>query len=229
MENKKASFIVFDGPDGAGKTTQIRRAEEYLKSVGINPIVTREPGGDELGLKIRQMLLYRDDMPQGSITPKAELLLFCADRANHRETVILPALNAGRVVLCDRYTASSYAYQVYAREVCSYENFWWLTQFATQGLLPSLWLWIDVPAEVGHVRFRKVQEKKADYFEKEDLEFRKKVRLGYKDFFTKYAGSPVTWIDGEQSEEEVFSQIKRALYFALRDTIASHFLATEQL
>ena len=139
-------FFTFEGPDGAGKTTQIGRLETALAERGYTTLRTREPGGDFVGEQVRQLLLDRSAM-----TPEAEFLLFAASRAQNVAHVVRPALEAGKIVLCDRFTDSSLAYQGFARGL-SVEFIRAANAFATCGLTPHKTFLLDVPVSVGKAR-----------------------------------------------------------------------------
>lgn len=162
-------FISFEGPEGAGKSTQIRLLAEWLRSQGRAVLTTREPGnGGQIGREIRQLLLHHQDM-----TPEAEYLLYSADRAEHVRTVLRPALESGQIVLCDRYLDSSLAYQGYGRGL----PLEWLRAVAswvTGGLKPHRTFLLDLPPEVGLRRFEG-----RDRLEREPLEFHRRLREGY--------------------------------------------------
>ena len=149
-------FISFEGVDGVGKTTQVERLRAYVESLGRRAVVTREPGGTELGRAIRRMLLHGVDADgadgqSADITPRAEALLFAADRAQHVAAVIRPALGRGDVVITDRYLDSSLAYQAGGRELTPAEirN---LSMWATDGLLPERTYPLDMDPRVSHGR-----------------------------------------------------------------------------
>ncbi len=161
-------FITFEGPEGAGKTTAIAKIAERLRERGEAVLVTREPGSGELGGKIRELLLHGGDMP-----PESELFLFLADRANHVATVILPALDRGEIVLCDRYADSTYVYQSVVRGLDA-EFVKVANRFATGNLLPEQTFLLDIEPELGLAR---VQTK--DRLDREPLEFHRKVREGF--------------------------------------------------
>lgn len=161
-------FITFEGPEGAGKSTQARLLAEWLSSQGHQVVQTREPGGTALGRDIRQLLLHQDHM-----TREAEYLLYSADRAEHMQTLIRPALEAGRIVLCDRWLDSSLAYQGYGRGL-SLEWLRAVAAGATQGVKPDKTFLFDLPPEVGLGRFEG-----KDRLEREPLEFHRRVRAGY--------------------------------------------------
>ena len=160
-------FVTFEGVEGAGKTTQIRLLRQTLEAEGRNVCVTREPGGDALAEGILNLLLHV------AMTPRAELLLFLASRAQNVEAVIRPHLAAGGVVLCDRYIDSSVAYQGYARGL-GRDNAAHLNTFATHGLMPDLTFLLDLAPEVGLAR-----QQERNRMESESLEFHRRVREGY--------------------------------------------------
>jgi len=175
-----AYFITFEGVEGSGKSTQIRMAGEFLHQCGVPHIITEEPGGTPLGRKIREILLHRHDF---SIAPLSELLLFQASRHQHIETVIQPALNAGKVVLCDRYSDATIAYQGFGRGI-PLERIHFLNSFATASLEPDRTFLFDMPVETGLVRAaqrmaRQPDQPREDRFEQEALAFHQRVRDGY--------------------------------------------------
>lgn len=139
-------FISFEGVDGAGKTTQVERLRDYFAQQGRRVIVTREPGGTGLGVRLRQMLLHG-----GDIAPRTEALLFAADRAQHVAEVIIPALERGDIVITDRYLDSSLAYQAGGREL-TVDDVRDLSMWATGGLLPRRTYLLDVDPQVSHRR-----------------------------------------------------------------------------
>lgn len=202
---KKGAFIVFEGGEGSGKSTQARLLAEYLSSQNYPVLWTREPGGDSgICQDIRGILLNSEY--KGKMSFRAELLLFEADRAQHVYKVIKPAREDKKIVLCDRYDVATYAYQCGARNVCDVELFLTINDFATGGLKPDFIFWIDVPPEIGLKR--NVDIKKSDRFEMEKIEFHQKVREGYKDYFEKIVPADL-WkkLDGELPVEELQKQI----------------------
>ncbi|MDH7601980.1 MAG: dTMP kinase [Armatimonadota bacterium] len=162
-------FVTIEGIEGAGKSTLARFIGGRLQSDGFQVIVTAEPGGDPVSEQIRRLLLNSAD----SITVRAELLLFEAARAQHVERIIKPALVEGKVVICDRFTDSSLAYQGWARGIDP-RDVQMLNDYATAGLKPHLTLLLDLPPEVGLARTREV-----DRFSREGIEFHHVVREGY--------------------------------------------------
>jgi dTMP kinase len=176
----RGKLITFEGIDGCGKSTQMRLLEQYLLERGVDVISTREPGGTELGRKIRSALL---DGGKGSVEPLAELLLYAADRAHHVRRVIIPALDEGRVVLSDRFYDATTVYQGYARgfDLALVNQ---LNELATGGLKPDLTLLFDLDVETGLKRTRKRADDasgaaRPDRLDQEPLEFHKRVRAAY--------------------------------------------------
>lgn len=138
-------FIVFEGGDGAGKTTQVRALDEWLGHSGIDHLVTREPGGTWLGERVRELVLSPES---GPIAPRTETLLYLADKAQHVDEVIVPAITAGRTVICDRYVASLLAYQGAGRDLAA-DQLEQVARWATAGLRPDLTVVLDVEPEHG--------------------------------------------------------------------------------
>ncbi|MFH1080528.1 MAG: dTMP kinase [Pseudomonadota bacterium] len=174
------AFITFEGIEGCGKTTQIRMAGDDLRRRRVPVLVTEEPGGAALGKYIRKLLLNRGEC---RIDAKAELLLFAAARAQHVQEVILPALAAARVVLCDRFSDATLAYQGFGRGL-DLEFIKSLNHFSAEALEPDLTILFDLPEEVGLGRAidriaRLEGAAREDRFEQEDLAFHRKIRNGY--------------------------------------------------
>ena len=173
-------FIAFEGIEGCGKTTQIRMAGEYLAAQGINFLATDEPGGTPVGKKIREMLL---NIGPYAISPRAELLLFVAARVQHVQDVIIPALEQGTWVLCDRFIDATLAYQGFGRglDLAVIKR---LHDFSTASLTPALTILLDMPVEQGLqralARIAGLQSaNREDRFEREELAFHQRVREGY--------------------------------------------------
>ena len=164
-------FLCFEGGDGAGKSTQVRLLTESLESRGGDVLVTRQPGGTALGTEIRELVLHGDH-----VSPRAEALLFAADKAHHVDELIRPALAAGRVVITDRYTDSSIAYQGAGRDLGA-DEIRELQHWAVGGLLPDLTVVLDVSPEVGRARRGDVH----DRLESEADAFHAAVRQGFLD------------------------------------------------
>jgi dTMP kinase len=166
-------FISFEGIDGVGKSTQADLLEEHLRAAGKTVVRTLEPGGTELGQEIRHLLLHR----KGDVAPRAEALLYAADRAHHVATKVRPALERGEVVLTDRYLDSSVAYQGAGR-VLDKQQIRDLSLFAVEGLLPDLTVLLDLDAALSMARRHKTGEA-PDRLESEKLEFFEAVRQAY--------------------------------------------------
>lgn len=165
-------FIVFEGPEGAGKSTQLRLLAARLERAGVVPVVTREPGGTPTGEAIRALLLD----PALAIGPLSEFLLYSASRAEHVDKLIRPALAAGQVVLCDRFVGSSVAYQGHGRglELALIAE---VSRYATGGLAPDLTLLLDLDPAEGLQRVAARGQR--DRLEQADLAFHRRVRAGY--------------------------------------------------
>jgi dTMP kinase len=173
-------FITFEGIEGCGKTTQIKMAGEYLKSRNIPFVRTEEPGGSPLGMEIRKILLNEDSF---EICAASEVFLFSAARAQHVKDVILPALKREDVVLCDRFYDATIAYQGFGREF-DIDIIRKINAVSTGQLKPNVTFLFDIPAQVGIKRaMKRISQirdvNKEDRFEKEKMEFHKKVREGY--------------------------------------------------
>jgi dTMP kinase len=165
-------FVTFEGGDGSGKSTQSSLLREWLESQGREVVFTREPGGTELGDEIRDIVLHR----RGHIAPRAEALLYAADRAHHIATKVRPALERGEIVLQDRYLDSSVAYQGAGR-VLSADEVRNLSLWAAEGLLPDLTILLDLDESVGRDRLN--ARTKYDRLEDEEQDFHARVRAGY--------------------------------------------------
>jgi len=204
-------FITFDGIEGCGKTTQIRLAEVWLREHGVPVLATAEPGGTPLGRKIREILLNRGSWAIGA---EAELLLFAAARAQHVREAILPALEKGEWVLCDRFADATLAYQGFGRGLdAGFIRI--LNAFSGQGLEPERTLLFDLPVEVGLARAKKrasglMPEVAEDRFEQEERAFHGRIREGY---LTFAAAEPERFriIDGAGSVETVQREVCRCL------------------
>ncbi|HEX9156459.1 MAG TPA: dTMP kinase [Syntrophales bacterium] len=173
-------FITFEGVEGSGKTTQIRLAGEFLREKGFPVFMTQEPGGTPLGERIREILLNRGGF---DISGEAEVFLFAAARAQHTDAVIRPALETGQVILCDRFSDATIAYQAYGRGL-PLEAVREICRFASRGLSPRLTLLFDLPVEKGLERaFRRIagreEASREDRFEREHLDFHRRIREGY--------------------------------------------------
>lgn len=191
-------FITFEGADGCGKTTQLNKIKDFLKNEGFDVVVTREPGALVIGQKIRDILLHHD----GFVSDRCEMFLFLADRSQHVESLIKPSVESGKIVLCDRHTDSTIAYQGYARgqDISLLKN---LNDIAVNGLTPDLTLLFDVSAETAQKR---VGIEK-DRMESMGIEFHQKVRNGYLEL-QKENPERIKLIDANNSVETVFNDAK---------------------
>ncbi len=194
-------FISFEGIDGSGKTTQAKRLVAALRQAALPVIHTHEPGGTRLGRHLRQVLL---DTGETAPTIRAEILLFAADRAEHVETVIRPALMAGQIVVCDRFTDSTRAYQGYGRQM-STDVIEQSLQLATQGLEPDLTFLLDLPVEMAVQRLRQ-RGAPAHRFEAAGLDFYHRVRAGFLALAEQYP-TRIRVIDATRSPDEVHTVI----------------------
>ncbi len=166
-------FITLEGGDGSGKTTQAERLHEWLAGEGRTIVRTREPGGTDVGIEVREIVLHH----RGDIAPRAEALLYAADRAHHIATVVRPALERGDVVIQDRYIDSSVAYQGAGR-VLDPDAVRGLSEWATEGLLPDLTILLDLDAAAARGRLDESRTR-YDRLEAEASEFHHRVRLAY--------------------------------------------------
>ncbi|WP_416358830.1 dTMP kinase [Desulforamulus putei] len=193
-------FIVFEGVDGSGKTTQLNLLNKYLIQKQIPTYTTREPGGTPVGEKIRELLL---DPNFSEMQGRTEALLYAAARAQLVAQVIRPRLEQGRVVLCDRYIDSSLAYQGYGRGMDT-GFLASINELATGGLWPNLTILLDIPPREGLVRSRK--DRPADRLENESLEFYQRVRNGYLALARRNPEAYLV-LDARQSIEELHTVI----------------------
>ncbi|MBD1218936.1 MAG: dTMP kinase [Aphanizomenon flos-aquae Clear-A1] len=198
-------LIVFEGVEGCGKTTQMQLCFQWLESLNISVLLTREPGGTALGKDLRALLLEKSlSKPVGEIT---ELLLYAADRAQHIEEELKPNLDTGKFILCDRYTDSTIAYQGYGRglDMSLINN---LNQIATGGLKSDITIWLDVDVEVGLSRKR--GQTKLDRIEQETMDFHRRVQQGYTELAVSNP-SRIVKIDGNYNQDIVQKNIQEIL------------------
>ena len=200
--------MAFEGPEGAGKSSQVARLATRLRDQGFDPVVTREPGGSPAGERVRAVLLD----PDLRLEPLSELLLYAAARAQHVVELIAPALAAGRLVLTDRFRAASVAYQAYGREL-DLRFVEALNERVTTGLKPDLTILLDLPPELGLARV--AARGATDRLERADLAFHARVRQG---FLTQAQTDPGHWrvIDARHDEARVADGVWEALEPALQ-------------
>ena len=198
-------FVTLEGIEGCGKSTQAHRLADHLKAQDHEVVLTHEPGGTALTVEIRRLLAD----PESRLDGRAELLLFLADRAQHVSTVINPALERGAVVVCDRYSDSTMAYQGFGR---GHDLDWLvqLNQWSSHGRVPDLTIWIDCDVEVGLQRARHGAGGPGDRFEAEPTAFHLQVRDGFAAMAAEHTDRVVR-VDGTQTEEAVASDIIAAV------------------
>lgn len=201
MKNTKGAFITFEGADGCGKTTQSELIKQYLEQKGFDVVWTREPGSKGLGQKIRELLLHYD----GDVAPMCEAFLFLADRAQHVEHLIKPAVEQGKIVICDRHTDSTIAYQGYGRGE-NIEQLRYLNNLATGVTKPDLTFVFDVSTDVAQKR---VGDEK-DRMESAGVEFHKKVRQGYLELANQEP-KRIKVVNANNSIEQVFEDAKKII------------------
>ena len=203
----KGLFITFEGPDGAGKTTQIALLAEYIESQGIEFIRTREPGGTPISNQIRQILLNPDHQ---ELKDQTEILLYAASRAQLVHQEIIPALEAGKVVLCDRYIDASIAYQSYGlgidREIVKQIN-----GFASSQLKPDRTYLLDLPPELGRARLHQREQgefgNQLDRIEQKELEYHQRVYQGFMEIANEDP-ERVVKIRANQAVDQIHDEIK---------------------
>jgi len=210
-------FITFEGPEGSGKTTQIKLLTTYLQAVGHDVVDTREPGGTPIGDQIRAVL---HDMRNTAMIDEAEVLLYAASRAQHVGQLIRPALAQGKIVVSDRYADSTLAYQGYGRGL-DLDALQRITAFATGGLIPNLTLYLDCSVEEGlrrKQRARSLGEGEWNRLDQEAVEFHRRVHQGY---LALIAAEPDRWcvLDAHRPVEELQREIQRAVEGKLKQGV----------
>jgi dTMP kinase len=203
---KRGCFITAEGNEGAGKSTIVKRAADYLASKGFDVITTREPGGIAIAEQIRAILLDRN---HAGMDGRTEALLYAAARRQHYVEKIAPALQEGTTVLCDRFIDSSLAYQGYARGL-GIDEILSINRFAIENAFPDLTLYLDVDPELGLRRVSRRGDREINRLDLESLDFHRKVRQGYLELMSRFPGRIVR-IDGSGTEDEVFEEARQAL------------------
>lgn len=210
MRLKKGIFVTFEGIEGSGKSTQMKLLCRFLKDIGIDYIATVEPGGTDIGEEIRGILL---SVEHSGMTPLAELLLYAASRAQHVDEIVRPSLEKGLVVVCDRFSDSTLAYQGFGRGL-DRDLIAKINDICTGGVLPDLTFLLDVDVVTGLKRNERA--KKIDRFELEAVEFHNNVREGYRSIAEREPGR-VKIIDGDRRTEDVSRDIKAVFEGLLRE------------
>lgn len=212
---KRGIFISVEGPEGAGKSTILSMLHEKLQLEGYKVLLTREPGGIAISEQIRQILLNKENT---MMDEKTEALLYAAARRQHLVEKVLPALNEGYIVLCDRFIDSSLAYQGYARGL-GVEEVYRVNQFAIEDRMPDLTLYYDIEPEEGLQRIRANSDREVNRLDMEELSFHHKVRDGYLLLTNKFTDR-IQVIDASQKVEDVFANSL---------TIIKHFLGKVEI
>jgi dTMP kinase len=207
-------FITFEGPEGCGKTTQIRQLANYLREQGHDVLTTREPGGTIIGDRVRAIVL---DPAHTEMSPACEFLLFSAARAQHVEQVIIPHLESGGVVLCDRFADSSLAYQGYGHQL-DLEVLGLITKFATSGLVPDLTLYLNLPVTVGLKRKAGGDGDSWNRMERMRIAYHERVKAGYLEMA---AQAPDRWavVDASRGLAEVQASIRQLALQRLQEKV----------
>lgn len=203
---KKGLFIVFEGGEGSGKSTMIDMIYNWLLEEGRDCIKTREPGGIEISEKIREVIL---DTKNTSMDGRTEALLYAAARRQHLVEKVIPALNLGKIVLCDRFLDSSLAYQGYARGL-GIDEVYKINKFAIGDYMPNLSILFDIEPELGLERINKNSNREVNRLDLEKLDFHYKVREGYEIVYEKNKDRIVK-IDASLPIEQVFDNVKSVI------------------
>lgn len=194
----KGLFITFEGTEGSGKTSVIKKVAAYFRASGLDVLVTREPGGIRIAEKIRDILL---DKANTEMDPRTEALLFAASRRQHLVEKILPALERNELVLCDRYVDSSLVYQGIARNI-GFDDVFAVNKFAIDDILPDRTIFVDVRPEVGLARVFKTPNREVNRLDLETINFHQRIYQGYLDLIRRYP-ERIVRIDGEGTIDEV--------------------------
>lgn len=200
----KGLFISIEGNDGSGKSTVIASLKEELAKTGLDIVYTREPGGSYVAEKIREVILDNDNI---AMDDRTEALLYAASRRQHLIETVYPAINAGKMVVCDRFIDSSLAYQGVARGI-GVDDVYNMNQFATEGFLPDLTIYLLVDPKVGIER--KSHQKELDRLEHEKLAFHEKVYNGYLELAKRFSDRVVI-VDGNCSIQEECSNVNKVV------------------
>lgn len=207
----KGYFITFEGPDGSGKTTITKNVVEKLSEMGIDVVLTREPGGIEIAEQIRKVIL---DPSNISMDSRTEALLYAASRRQHLVEKVIPALKENKVVICDRFLDSSLAYQGNARGL-GIDSILGINEFAINGLYPDLTIYLDISAEGGIERVNSRREEK-DRLDAESIEFHKKVVEGYQKVIERFKDR-IKVVDASNSIEQVTNDSLKTILDFIHD------------
>jgi len=202
MKRHLGAFITLEGGEGSGKTTQLPRLARYFRSAGYAVLETKEPGGTAAGLTIRSILLKNNSAP---INSRCELFLYLADRAQHIADVVKPAIEKGKIVISDRHSDATMAYQAFGRQLNT-KLIATMNRFATEDLMPSLTLLLDQPPEIGLERCR--TRSSMNRLDREELHFHRRVRSGYR-ILARSEPNRIRIIDAKQPPDKVEAAIQR--------------------
>lgn len=203
---KKGLFITLEGPDGSGKSTIIKMMEDYLNKKKIDFISTREPGGIDIAEQIREVVLNKKNT---AMDKRTEALLYAASRRQHMAEKVIPALNKGKVVICDRFIDSSLAYQGYARGI-GIREVMAINEFAIEGYMPDLTIYLDIEPKIGIERISKNEKREVNRLDVEKLDFHNKVREGYLKLLKEYP-ERIIKVDASREIKLVFEDVKKII------------------
>ncbi len=211
-KQQQGLFITIEGTEGSGKTSICKKLEEYFNAHNIESVFTREPGGSYVDScqKIRELLLTHNDLDAHT-----EVLLFAANRCEHINKLIKPALNEGKIVVCDRFVDSSLAYQGMGREV-GIKKVKEINDFAIQELEPDLTIFIDLAPEIGLERIKKFRSNEINHLDQAPLMFHQKVYEGYK-LINKSNKKRIKTVEGNQKIEDIFKDIIKIINDKLKE------------
>ena len=207
-------FITLEGGEGSGKSTLIAYIKEYLTALGYDVVLSREPGGSPIAEQIRDILLDKNNV---GMSAECEALLYAASRAEHVRKTVKPALEAGKIVILDRYLDSSLAYQAYARGL-GYDAVMAINQMAIEGLMPDVTLWLDISASDGLDRVKRHRSNKEDRLDDETLSFHERVHQGYLLLMEKYP-ERIKRLDAKKSIPELQASAKAILDDILKEQV----------
>lgn len=199
---KKGVFITFEGGEGTGKTSQIKRVKDFLSSKGIDCILTREPGGIDISEQIREVILNTKNT---AMDYKTEALLYAAARRQHMVERVIPSINEGKVVLCDRFLDSSLVYQGYTRGL-GIDEVLNINKYVIEDYMPDLTIYLDIEPEKGLERISKNKGREINRLDLENIDFHNKVREGYKKLLSMY-DYRIEEVDASESLEVVYNNI----------------------
>ena len=209
---RKGLFIVFEGGEGTGKTTAIESIYDWIKEKGFNCIKTREPGGIKISEEIRQVILDKENT---NMDGRTEALLYAAARRQHLIEKVIPALESGYIVLCDRFIDSSLAYQGYARGL-GIDEVMSINKFAIGEYMPDLSIIFDLDPKIGLERISRNNEREVNRLDLEKLDFHERVREGYNIIYNSDTNRRIK-INAEKSKEDVFKEIQNVILNKLNE------------